>query len=276
MGLWDRDRKEPQVVTMSRPRVLPAGMLPIAGASDAAVPGRYVLPLVERRVESPSTLSFRFSTEGTGFSYRSTQAVRLGLPGVDDPWGAVRTFSISSSPSERGIVAITSKISETPFKQALARLRPGDTAHLFGPLGQFFFDPSRPALFLAGGIGVTPFRGMMRFAADLGTSQPVTLLYSARVPEELIFREELDALARAHPRLSVQYTVTRPRESSTEWAGRVGRIDRTWIAERGHLERKPICYVAGLPEMVAPTLELLTRELGVPADDTDYEVFRGF
>ncbi len=276
MGLWDRDRETVNVVTKSPSRVLPGEMLPMAGDSGAAVPARYVLPLVERRVESPSTISFRFSTEGTGFSYRSTQAVRLGLPGVDDPWGAVRTFSISSSPSERGTVAITSKISDTPFKQALARLRPGDTAHVFGPLGQFLFDPSRPALFLAGGIGITPFRGMLRFAADLGTSPPVTLLYSARVPEELIFREELDALARAHPRFSVQYTVTRPRESPMDWPGRVGRIDREWIAERGHLERKPVCYVAGLPEMVAPILELLTRGLGVPADDTDYEVFRGF
>lgn len=276
MELWERDRENADRVTKSGRGGTPGRMLPMAGDAEVPRPGRYLLRLLDRRVESPSTITLRFSTEGTGFAYRSTQAIRLSLPGVDDPWGAVRTFSLSSSPTERGTLAITSKLSDTPFKQALGGLRPGDTAEVFGPIGQFLFDPSRPALFLAGGIGITPFRGMLRYAADLGTTQPVTLLYSARVPEELIFREELDAIAGAHPHLTIHRTVTRPRESSVPWAGRIGRIDREWIVERGHLDRRPLCYVAGLPEMVAPTLDLLVRGLGVPADDTDYEVFRGF
>jgi len=221
-------------------------------------------------------MTFRFSTEGTGFRYRSNQAVRLFLPGTDDPWGSVRTFSLSSSPSEAGQISITCKISDTPFKQALARLAPGATAEVYGPLGHFLYDPTRPTVFLAGGIGITPFRGMLRYAADTGASAARRLLYSARVPEEFVFRDELDTLARASPHVRVQYTVTRPAESSAPWTGRVGRIDAAWIREAAEGLERPFYFIAGLPEMVARMVSALQEELNVSEDDIDYEVFRGF
>jgi ferredoxin-NADP reductase len=243
---------------------------------ELPVPARYVLPLIETRRESPTSMTFRFSTRETGFRYLSNQAIRLSLPGVDDPWGAVRTFSLSSSPSELGAIAVTCKISDTPFKQALARLAPGAPAHVYGPLGAFLLDASRPCVFIAGGIGITPFRGMMRYAADVGVRVRMTLLYSARVPEELVFRTELDELARSHPSFRVHYTVTRPTESPTPWSGRVGRIDRRWIEESSEPDTHPLYYVAGLPEMVQVIVGTLTDELAVPPDDIDYELFRGF
>jgi len=221
-------------------------------------------------------MTFRFSTEGTGFRYLSNQAVRVSLPGVDDPWGAVRSFSLSSSPSEPGSIAVTCKISDTPFKQALARLQPGETADVYGPLGMFLFDGSRPSVFLAGGIGITPFRGMLRYAADTGSSASKRLLYSARVPEEFIFRAELDELSRTHSEFRVQYTVTRPTESALSWSGRVGRISEAWIREVSEPLERPKFYVAGLPEMVEQMVSVLGGRLRVPEDDIDYEVFRGF
>jgi ferredoxin-NADP reductase len=221
-------------------------------------------------------MTFRFSTEGTGFRYLSNQAVRLALPGVDDPWGAARMFSLSSSPSESGQISITCKISDTPFKQALSRLKPGQSAEVYGPLGLFLYDDSRSSVFLAGGIGITPFRGMLRYSVDARSNAERRLLYSARVPEELVFRSQLDQLARASPHLKVHYTVTRPSESAVPWTGRVGRIDAGWIREVvGTLDR-PKFYAAGLPEMVEEMVVLLRGEFQVPEDDLDYEVFRGF
>ncbi|MGA9840041.1 MAG: FAD-dependent oxidoreductase [Thermoplasmata archaeon] len=240
------------------------------------MPAGYVLPLLESHRVSPTSMTFRFSTRGTDFRYLSNQAVRLSLPGVDDPWGAVRTFSLSSSPSEAGEIAVTCKISDTPFKQALSRLPAGATAQVYGPLGSFLFEGARPCVFIAGGIGITPFRGMLRFAADTQVRVPLTLLYSARVPEELVFREELDRLARSHSNIHVHYTVTRPGESTSPWAGRVGRIDRAWIEETRGGAAPPLYYVAGLPEMVEQTVTTLTGAFGVPSDDIDYELFRGF
>jgi ferredoxin-NADP reductase len=221
-------------------------------------------------------MTFRFSTEGTDFTYRSNQAIRLALPGVDDPWGAVRAFSLSSSPTEAGFLAVTCKISDTPFKQALARLQPGDRAEVYGPLGAFLFQAGRPSVFLAGGIGITPFRGMLRYAADTGERSEKRLLYSARVPEEFVFRAELDAMAHANPQLRIEYSVTRPTDSSTPWTGRRGRIDAAWIREAAHGLARPMYYVAGLPEMVAETVALLQGPLGVSEEDLDYEMFRGY
>jgi ferredoxin-NADP reductase len=221
-------------------------------------------------------MTFRFSTEGTGFRYLSNQAIRLALPEVDDPWGAVRTFSLSSSPSELGHISVTCKISDTPFKQALARLAPGDTAEVFGPLGLFLLGRARPSVFIAGGIGITPFRGMLRYAVDTGDVAERRLLYSARVPEEFVFREELDALTRSHPHVQVRYTVTRPTETRAGWDGRVGRIDAGWVREIAAPLDHPNYYVAGLPGMVDDTVSFLRGPLGIPEDDIDYESFRGY
>ena len=244
--------------------------------SDLPRPGRYVLPLLESRTVSPSSMTFHFSTEGSGFRYLSNQAIRLALPGVDDPWGAVRSFSLSSSPTESDRISVTCKITDTPFKQALSRLRPGDTAEVYGPLGLFLLDRARPSVFLAGGIGISPFRGMMRYSADSGNRHERRLLYSARVPEELVFREELDGLAKVFPHLRTEYTVTRPAESQMPWEGRVGRIDAGWIRQTAASLDRPKYYVVGLPEMVSTTVSILQAALNVPEDDIDYEVFRGF
>jgi glycine betaine catabolism B len=239
-------------------------------------PGRFELPLLDHRRESPTTMTFRFSTEGTDFRYLSNQAIRLSLPGVDDPWGAVRSFSLSSSPTEHGYISVTCKISDTPFKQALARLEPGARAVVYGPLGLFLYDRTRPAVFLAGGIGITPFRGMLRFAADTGSTAPRRLFYSARTPEEFVFRHELDELAKASPEVQVRYTVTRPGDSPTNWTGRVGRIDGPWVREVAQTLDRPQYFIAGLPEMVRDMVTQLVESVGAPESDIDYEVFRGF
>ncbi|MCI4318953.1 MAG: FAD-dependent oxidoreductase [Thermoplasmata archaeon] len=221
-------------------------------------------------------MTFEFSTANTGFRYLSQQAIRLALPGVEDPWGAARTFSLSSSPTEIDRLSVTCRISETPFKQALSRLQPGETAEVYGPLGVFLFDPSRPALFLAGGIGITPFRGMLRYAADTHVASERRLLYSARTAEDLIFRRELDEFARIGPQVRVDYSVTRSGGSSTPWEGRKGRIDEPSIREAIRGMDRPKVYVAGLPEMVTEIVGILQERLGVAEDDVDYEVFRGF
>lgn len=243
---------------------------------DLPRPQRFILPLLESRRESPTVMTFAFSTHGADFHYRSNQAIRLALPGVDDPWGPVRSFSLSSSPSEQGHIAVTCKISDTPFKQALLRMSPGDEAEIYGPLGAFLLDPDRPGVFLAGGIGITPFRGMFRYAADTGETQERRLLYSARVPEELVFRPELDALSRTYPNLRAEYSVTRPEESAVPWTGRTGRIGREWVREAAESLDQPKFYVAGLPEMVVEMVILLRDRLQIPEADIDYEMFRGY
>lgn len=239
-------------------------------------PRRYQFSFVSSHAETPTATTFTFSTAGTDFNFRSNQAIRLGLPHVEDPWGPARTFSLSSSPSELDRIAVTVKMTGSPYKEGLRALRPGDAVTAIGPLGDLLYDPSRDSLFIAGGIGVTPFRGMIRFAADLPQHRRVRLLYSARVPEEFAFKGELDALARSDPQTEVRYTVTRPSDSTGSWSGRTGRVDEPWIRQGLEGLEHPKVLVVGLPEMAEEILALLRSRLGFSEDDLEYEYFRGY
>lgn len=249
----------------------PLNVLPAAPIG----PPRYALPFVGRETISPTSSAFRFSTRGTSFSYRSNQAVRVQLPASGDPrpW---RLFSLSSSPTERDEIAFTVKMTGSPFKEALRALVPGERVTIAGPIGDLLYDPSRPAVFVAGGIGVTPFRGMMRYAADTTVRQPIRLLYSARTPDEFAFRDELDAIVAKNPSFRVEYTVTRPEAAAGPWAGRTGRIDTPLLRTTLDELDRPKVYVVGLPGMAREMLYRLKNELGVSEDDLEYEYFVGF
>jgi glycine betaine catabolism B len=221
-------------------------------------------------------MTFRFSTEGSGFRYRSNQAIRLVLPAVEDPWGPSRAFSLSSSPSEPDVAAVTVKMTGSPYKQALRSLRVGEPVVALGPIGDLLYDPLRDSLFIAGGIGVTPFRGMIRFAADVRQHRAIRMLYSARVPEEFAFKAELDELAGKDPKIDVRYTVTKPKSTTTPWRGRTGRIDETWIREALKSMERPKVFVVGLPRMAADILDLLRSRMGFSEEDLEYEYFRGY
>lgn len=239
-------------------------------------PARYQFEFIERRQETPTTASFRFSTEGTRFVYRSNQAVRVILPGVRDPWGPARTFSLSSSPSEEGVAQISVKLTDSPYKTALNALEPGSRVVALGPVGDLLYDRSRDSLFIAGGIGVSPFRGMIRYAYDLGEHPKIVLLYSARTAEEFAFKSEIDKLSEADPKIEVRYTITRPKESRQLWEGRVGRFDETTIRAGLKNLHHPKVFVVGTPEMALATLDLLRLRMGVVEDDLEYEFFRGY
>lgn len=185
-------------------------------------------------------------------------------------------FSLSSSPTEEGEIGVTVKMTGSPFKEALRNLRPGEVVQVWGPLGDLLYDPERPSVFIAGGIGITPFRGMLRYAADREGTQPIVALYSARIPEEFAFRSELDSIQRKHPHLETRYTVTRPEESSVRWNGRTGRIDEGWFREALRGMDRPKVYIAGLPEMAQETLRMLRDRLGFVEDDLEYEYFMGY
>jgi ferredoxin-NADP reductase len=238
--------------------------------------GGYEFPFIGSRIETPTSMTFRFSTKGSGFQFRSNQAVRLHLPGVQDPWGPARLFSLSSSPTEGDEIAVTVKMTGSPFKEGLRNLRPGDRAQFFGPLGDLIYDPSVPAVMIAGGIGITPFRGMIRYALDTGATEPIALIYSARTPEELAFRSELDGMAARHKAVTIHYTITRPDETRIAWTGRVGRVDEQLIRDASAGLANPNYYFAGLPEMIDSTMEILRSRWGLPEERLWWEPFRGY
>lgn len=233
---------------------------------------------VEARPETASVTTFDFQIVER-LDYRPGQIIILELTEIEDRRGAQRPFTLSSSPTEADRISITTKMTGSTYKKTLQDIAEsaGDVAgrvKLEGPQGDFTLDTKRPALMIAGGIGVTPFRSMIRHACDRAEGHVITLLYSSETVDEIVFREELDSLAEDNDWLTVIYTVTQP--GSGSWSGRTGRIDADLIAEHaGRLDR-PVYYVCGPPEMVGAMDRILEDELAIPDADRRSEKFSGY
>jgi ferredoxin-NADP reductase len=240
-------------------------------------PQQLRLPLLGSEPQTPSVTTFRFDLGGRALEYQPGQFGSMKLEGIADPRGSMRSFTLSSSPTESGWVAITTRISgRSPFKERLSNLRPGEEVDLRAPMGEFTLDTRRPAVMLAGGIGVTPFRSMIRYAADRALELPIVLLYSSRTPEEIVFMDELDELARQHRTLKVVYTITRPGEARETWAGRIGRFDAGSVRAKAAGLSQATYYVCGSEAMVDGATRMLTEELHVPKNDIRSEEFPGY
>ena len=255
---------------------------PAAAASDAsggawvlAAPGPYRVPLLGSRRETRSVATFRFEAPVSGFAYEPGQFVTVEIEGLDDPRGPSREFTLSSSPTEREL-AITTKLTGSPFKRRLSALAPGDAVTLAGPFGEFTLPPDRAALLVAGGIGVTPFRSMLRFAADTGSRRPTVLLQSNASIEGIVFRDELEDLERKLPSLTVVSTLTRPLYGAAMWTGETGRIDARMLRKADSKLDRPMACVCGPPGFVSDLRAALVEKLGFPEADVRAEDFPGY
>jgi ferredoxin-NADP reductase len=161
---------------------------------EAYSPLEWNAEVLEVDDETPSVKTFRFSRPKTLFSFRPGQYMVVKLTDVTDPRGDSRTFSISSSPTDEDAVSVTTRLGPSPFKQRLFGIRPGEPVNLWAPFGSFVLEDAHPAVLLGGGIGVTPFRSMIRFAVARKLRSPVVLLYSSRISEEIVYRNEFETL----------------------------------------------------------------------------------
>lgn len=204
------------------------------------------------------------------FRFRATQFTFLGLRTTQGPdW---RPMSLATSPTRKHLEYAV-RLSDSAFKRAFSELEPGDPVWVRGPFGEFFLNEKRPAVLIAGGIGVTPLKGMAEYATDQELDIPVRLLYSNRSVEEIVFRAELEQLAERNPRFRIDLTLTGP--PPHDWEGATGRISPRMVAEATAGLPAPLYYVCGAPQFVQDQLALLTRT-GVSEADLDWEFFRGY
>lgn len=212
-----------------------------------------------------------------GFSFKAGQSIDLEIkePPETDDLGTVRTFTIASAPHETEL-AIVSRLRDTAYKRSLRRLKPGAELSIDGPFGDMTLHSrsERPAVMLAGGIGVTPFRSMIMHATHEKLPHEITLFYSCRRPADAAFLEELTEVADEGDRISLVPTMTKTTKAD-EWDGLTRRIDADML--QGTLEsiHEPIYYIAGPPAFVTAMQELL-EELGVEEDDVRFEEFAGY
>ncbi|MCI4336683.1 MAG: FAD-dependent oxidoreductase [Thermoplasmata archaeon] len=241
-----------------------------------ASPPKQILRFRDSIAETHEARTFRFDPPREGFAWRPGQNLVMTIPGLEDPRGATRPFTISSSPTEGGMVAVSTLVRESPFKQRLAQLAPGDTVENEAIEGEFVLEAGRPAVMIAGGIGVTPFRSMLRFAVDTRLEKPLVLLYSSKTPQDIVFRAELEEFTRRNHAIRVVHTITRPEEAREPWTGRKGRIDAEMIREGMRGVRHPLVYVAGPPGFVKEARRLIDDELHIGKEDLRIDEFDGY
>jgi ferredoxin-NADP reductase len=242
--------------------------------------------LISRETVASGTMSFTFA-KPSDWTFRAGQFIDITLidPPTTDAEGDTRGFSISSAPSE-GIITITTRLRGSAFKRNLQLMPLGTMVKIEGPFGELALeDPTRPAVVLTGGIGITPFRSMAVEAAHQGGfDQRVVLVHSNRRPAEAPFLAELRRLAERDPNLDFVPTMT-DLDPSEEWPGEKSPIDVSLL--RRHLEGvssavyflegpvEPIYYLTGPPGLVRALRSMLV-DLGVEESDIRTEEFTGY
>ncbi len=233
--------------------------------------------LTARKTIANGTMAFQMR-KPTGFDHEPGQWVRLTLPNSTETGskGASRVLSIASAPHEPCLTVAT-RIRDSAFKRGLKNLPIGAELRVFGPNGSFTLqeDSARPAVFIAGGIGITPFLSMIRHATHKRLPKKVTLFYSNREPASAAFLGELEELAMANPNFQLVATMTALGDGGTSWNGETGRIDREMLARHVAEPNTPIYYCVGSAPMVASTKDMLTSA-GIPRQNMVFETFAGY
>lgn len=227
----------------------------------------FLLALRQRDLIAERTMAFHFG-KPAGFRFRAGQAVDLTLltPPETDPEGDTRTFTLASAPHDDDIV-IATRLRDTAFKRVLTSIPLGTSVQAEGPAGTFILheEAGIPAVFLTGGIGITPFRSMIRDALARRLRHQLWLFYSNTRPEDAAFLDEFQHLADTTPSLHFVPTMTDMSKSQQPWHGERTLIDGEMVSRRLTMSG-PRYYVAGPPSMVTAMRAMLAAARVADAD----------
>jgi ferredoxin-NADP reductase len=245
-------------------------------STAAASPG-FICKLKERKEVAEGTMAFRFE-KPSGWAFKAGQYLDMTLldPSETDSEGNVRSFSIASAPHEDTLMVAT-RMRDTAFKRVLRTMPIGAPVRIEGPSGDLILqnDFTRTAAFLAGGIGITPFRSIVHWAAKDKLSNRIVLFYSNRRPEDAPFLAELQSLERDNPKYKLIASMTEMEKSQQPWNGETGLINQEMLGRHLKGATSPIYYIAGPPAMVKGLHEMLSKA-GIIDDDIRVEEFGGY
>jgi ferredoxin-NADP reductase len=237
----------------------------------------YIVKLLESAEIAEGTMAFKFE-KPTGYSFLPGQATDWTLinPPETDAEGTSRSFTICAAPDD-AFLRFATRMRDTAFKRTMKKMNVGDTISIEDPWGEFTLheDTTIEAVFLAGGIGVTPSISAIRDAALTGASRKITVFSSNRRPEDAPFMDELEEAAKHNDSVRIIASMTEMEKSSQKWDGEKGFIDKAMLQR--HLEdiNKPIYYIAGPPKMVAAMKEMLLKS-GIDETKIRLDEFLGY
>lgn len=229
----------------------------------------YQMTLVDRQRIARDTMAFWFAANGARYEFRPGQHADFVFGSESDN---SRTFSLASSPLDKEPLMIAMRMRRTAFKNALKAAALGTRFIVSRPRGSFTLhrDITRPAVFLAGGIGITPIRSILQSATQERLPHKLYLFYSNREADDAAFIEELQSTAAQNPNFTFVPTITG--HKTLEWPYEKGHINREMLTRYLLGFNGPIYYIAGPPGMVTAMTDLL-NSLGVSQDDVRTEEF---
>jgi len=237
----------------------------------------FMSKLKSRQEVAERTMSFRFE-KPPGWTFKAGQFLDMTLlnPSETDTEGNTRGFSIASGPHEETIMVAT-RMRDTAFKRILKTMPLGTAVKIEGPFGDLTLqnNSARAAVFLAGGIGITPFRSIVHRAAKEKLPHHIFLFFSNRRPEDAPFLEDLQALERENSNYKLIASMTEIEKSQRLWNGEKGLINQEMLSRHLKDAVSPIYYIAGPPAMVKGLHEMLNKA-GTDDDDIRTEEFAGY
>lgn len=232
--------------------------------------------IIDKKEIATGTLAVKIDLKGEVIEFKPGQFFFITLPNIPypDPKNGRRHFSIVNSPDEKGILEFATRIrEESAFKKYLYEL-PLNSEVEVGPFsGKFVLpeDPTKDYVFIAGGIGITPFISMLRYIQAEKLPHRITLIYSNRDQRSTAFLEELQKMERNNPNLKLVLTMT----EDPDWKGENSMINKSLIEKYLNPQTSYTFYIAGPPPMVTAVDEVL-KQAGVVQEAIIKENFAGY
>lgn len=236
------------------------------------------IKLIARKQVAKNTMAFVFE-KPKNFTYKPGQYISINLiESTSEPIESrTHCFSLASDPDENELM-IATRIRETTFKQFLSKLKIGHEVEINGPMGSFTLheDPSIPAVYLTGGIGITPVRSILKYATREKLPHTLFLFYSNAAPETSAFLPELVMMNLENPHFHFIGTMSRIKgDAQQEWPGEKGQITEQMLEKYIGDLKKPIYYISGSTKLVSAMKKMLVNA-GIASEHIHTEEFSGY
>jgi len=232
--------------------------------------GEYNLKIKEIIDEVPEVKTFRVEVPNdVKIDFKSGQFFMVRFD--DDP-KLQRAYSVASSPTDNGFIDITMNL-VGKFTHKLFESKIGDSLIFKGPYGMFYFtdEMKNNLVLIAGGLGVTPLRSIIRQCCQKKLPNKLKLIYSVRTPADIVYREELEKIKDDNHNYDQVFTITRPRPEHN-WQGHTGRVDEKLLKDNIEDVEGSLYFLCGPLEFVKSVISML-EGLGVKKEQIKTDIW---